>query len=342
MGKERILIWLPSPMGDAILATPSLRAIRNSLPDAEITFYANKTVKEVLSPTTFCDAWITQTGRNPFKIAGRLKKHRFSKAVLFKNSFGSALTVFLAGIPERIGYNRECRGILLTDKLQPLKSDKGDFIPSPMVDYYSGLAEYIGASPDSKKPELEVSDDARQNIEEKFGNLSKENPLIIFVPGGAFGPSKCWASERFAELADRLIENHRAEIVISVANNDKEKKIATEICDKSSHKLLNLGENPITLGELKALFSKADLVICNDTGPRHIAIALGRAVITLFGPNNPRWTETDYEKEIKIIGKAPCVPCDKPVCSRDRHLCMESITVKTVAEAANKFLKADG
>jgi heptosyltransferase-2 len=327
-------------MGDAVLATTSLKAIRNSLPRAEITFYASKTVKEILSPSSFCDAWLTQTSKNPFKIAAKLKKHRFSKAILFKNSFGSALTVFLAGIPERIGYSREARGIFLTDKLQPLKSDTGNFIPSPMVDYYSDLAEYIGASPDSKNPELEISDEARKNIEKKFGELSKENPLIIFVPGGAFGPSKCWASNRFAELADRLIENHNAEIVISVANNDKEKKIAAEICDKSSHKLLNLGDNPVTLGELKALFSKAQLVICNDTGPRHIAIALGRKVITLFGPNNPRWTETGYEKETKIIGQAPCVPCDKPVCRQDRHLCMESITVEAVANTADKILTA--
>ncbi|MDD5011332.1 MAG: lipopolysaccharide kinase InaA family protein, partial [Phycisphaerae bacterium] len=93
-----------------------------------------------------------------------------------------------------------------------------------------------------------------------------------------------------------------------------------------------------TLGQLKALFSFAELVITNDTGPRHIAIALGRKTITLFGPNNPVWTENNYPDEIKIVADVPCAPCDKPVCKKDKHYCMESITADAVCETAEKFL----
>lgn len=164
-------------------------------------------------------------------------------------------------------------------------------------------------------------------------------PVVVLVPGGAFGPSKCWPSERFAQTADRLITNYNATVVISVGPDLFEKQIAGEICDSSRHKLINLAERPVNLDELKTLFSRADLVISNDTGPRHIAIALRRKVITLFGPNDPAWTDSDYENEIQIVGNVPCAPCQKPVCKKSRHLCMEAITVEMVCNAAKKLLE---
>ena len=92
-------------------------------------------------------------------------------------------------------------------------------------------------------------------------------------------------------------------------------------------------------GQLKALFSLADLVITNDTGPRHIALALGKNVVSLFGPNNPQWTQTGHDKEIQIVGQGPCVPCDEPRCRMKQHVCMESITVEQVFTAASHFLE---
>ncbi|GAI94080.1 unnamed protein product, partial [marine sediment metagenome] len=169
--------------------------------------------------------------------------------------------------------------------------------------------------------------------------LNIDGPLIVIVPGGAFGPSKCWGSVRFAQTADWLITNYNATVVISVGPETLEKQIAEEICNSSKHKLINLAETPISLGELKALFSLADLVISNDTGPRHIAIALGRKVITLFGPNNPAWTDTGYENEIQIIGNVHCAPCSKPKCKKSKHICMEAITVEMVCEAAKELLE---
>jgi len=166
-----------------------------------------------------------------------------------------------------------------------------------------------------------------------------KGPIIVIVPGGAFGPSKYWLSERFAATGDWLITNYNATVVISVASNPIEKQIAREICDSSKHKLINLADRPISLGELKSLFSIADLVISNDTGPRHIAIALGHSVISLFGPNNPAWTDTGYENEIQLIGDVPCAPCDKPVCEKSEHLCMQAITVEMVCNAAKKILE---
>jgi heptosyltransferase-2 len=333
-----ILVWLPSPMGDAILCTPALRAIRNRFSSSRITFLADPAVRSVLSPCSFNDAWLPPQ-RNPVALAAELKAHKFTHAILFKNSFAAVLAVFLARIPNRVGYAREMRGPLLTDKLHPPRLPNGKFKPLSMLDYYLAIAERLGADTTNRSLELQTDKNDSRNLHAEFPDLVKhKNPVVVLVPGGAFGPSKCWPGENFAKIADWLVEKYNAVIVISVAPNPPEKKIAAEICALGSRKLLNLAEHPLELGELKALFSLADLVITNDTGPRHIAIPFKRKLITLFGPNDPAWTDTDYENEIQIVGNVPCAPCAKPICRKPEHLCMLSITPDMVRSAAEELL----
>lgn len=335
-----ILVWLPSPMGDAVLCTPALRAIRQHFKSCKISFFANSVVHEVLSPSSFKDVWLEQQNSNPFAIAKMLKDHKFTHAILFKNSFASGLATFLARIPLRIGYAREGRGFLLTDKLYPRKLPDGKFKPISMIDYYLAIASWLGADTADRNLELLIDPQENESLRTKLPEVAKsEEPVIVIVPGGAFGPSKCWLNVRFAQTVDWLISNYNATVVVSVSSAPAEKQIAKEICDLSKHKLINLAERPINLGELKSLFSSADLVISNDTGPRHIAIALGRSVISLFGPNNPVWTDTGYENEIQIVGDAPCAPCGKPICEKKEHLCMQAITVEMVCNAAKKLLE---
>lgn len=327
-------------MGDAVLCTPALRAIRQHLKDSKITFLGNSTVRQILSSCSFNDTWLESKDSNPFTTAKMLKRHNFTHAVLFKNSFASALAVIMARIPSRIGYAREGRSPLLTDKLHPPKLPNRRFKPISTIDYYLAIASWLGADTTDRNLELTVEPKDEQNICAKLPELlSPKGPVVVLVPGGAFGPSKCWPSDRFASTADWLITNYNATVVVSVASNPAETQIAKQICDASQHKLINLAEIPVNLGELKALFSIADLVIGNDTGPRHIAIALQRKIITLFGPNDPAWTNTDYENEIQITGDAPCAPCAKPVCKESQHLCMESITVEMVCDAVGKLLE---
>ena len=335
-----VLVWLPSPMGDAVLCTPALRAIRQHFKSDNISFLANTVVREVLSPCNFNDLWLEQQSSNPFATAKMLREYKFTHAILFKNSFSSGLATFLTKIPLRIGYAREGRGILLTDKLYPPKLTNGKFKPNPMIDYYLAIASWLGAETTNRKPELLIDPQKKQSLRAKLPEITKPNgPVVIIVPGGAFGPSKCWLPERFAETADRLIANYNATVVISVASTPVEKQIAREVCDSSKQKLVNLAERPVNRGELKSLFSIADLVITNDTGPRHIATALQRKVVSLFGPNNPAWTDTGYKNEIQLIGDAPCAPCDKPICEKKEHLCMQAITVEMVCGAVGKLLK---
>jgi len=326
-------------MGDAILCTPALRTIRERFQNRKIYFLAEPVVRDILSPSSFNNEWLMPQSENPFAIAAMLKPYNFTHAILFKNSFASALSVWLAKIPARIGYAREGRSFFLTEKLRPPKSGLFGFKPASMIDYYLTITSRLGTDTSDKYLELSVDSKDTQTIHEKLPQLEKlAGPLIILVPGGAFGLSKCWPSERFAKTADWLIDKFNATVVISVSPAQAEKQIAEQICKLSNHKLINLAQTPLTLGQLKSLFSLSDLVICNDTGPRHIAIALKRKIITLFGPNDPVWTETGYENEIQIIGNAPCAPCTEPVCKKENHLCMQDISVETVCEASQELL----
>jgi heptosyltransferase-2 len=337
--KDNILIWLPSPMGDAILCTPALKAIRNKFDSADITFFASRVVREVLSPTEFANSWLEQESSSVFTTAKTFRSRKFTKVFLFKNSFASALTCFLARIPIRVGYAREGRSIFLTQRLNPPKLPTGEFKPISIVDYYLAVASRLGADVSDRSIELSFEPNDAETVRTKLPIIfSREGPLVILVPGAAAGPSKRWQAQKFAELAEWLIENYDACVVLSVAPNPDEKQVAEEIVEAVPHKLINLGDTPVSLGELKALYSTADLVICNDTGPRHIAIGLKRKVITLVGPNNPEWTDPGYDDEIFIKGDAPCAPCDKPICRQTSHFCMDAITVEMVCQAAEKVL----
>jgi len=305
-------------MGDAILCIPALRAIRDHFRPARITFLARPVVREVLSPCSFNDAWLEHQGKNPFCVAKLLKARRFTHAILFKNSFGSAFAACVAKIPARVGYAREGRSLFLTNKLYPPKLSDGRFKPVSMIDYYLQIASAQGAESTERTIQLRVDRRAESSLAEKLPQLF----------------------QTYVQIADWLVEKYNATVVICVTTEPVEKHIAEQICGLSRYELLSLAENPLTVGELKALFARADLVVTNDTGPRHIAMALGRRLITLFGPNDPAWTQTGYENEIQIIGNAPCAPCQKPKCKMNEHLCMEAIKVEMVRNAAEKLLGA--
>lgn len=340
MHSQRLLIWIPTPLGDAIMATPALREFRRIFPHACITLLGSPFARQILSPSPFFDYWI-DLEKSFLNNTHQIKQGHFDTAITLKNSFGSALTLWMAGVDRRIGYARDGRSVLLTDRIRPLRNNKGRFQPSPMTEYYLKIAEHLGGNADNKRTELSVkSEHTTSTLETIPGLKSSTGPLVIIVPGGAFGPSKLWPIERYAELADKLYETYRATVILSVAPAKEEIAIAESICKSAASDPVNLGTVSLNGGQLKALYKLADLVIANDTGPRHIAIALDKHIITLFGPNNPEWTQYNYEKETQVIGEAPCAPCDRPVCKENRHICMESITVDQIFELTTKVLES--
>ncbi len=229
---SRILIVQPSWVGDAVMATPTLRAVREMYPAAHISYLLRRYVKPLYIGMPWVDRLITyragktrtSSHRGLLDIAGRLRSGRFDLAILLTNSFKTALMCALGNIPRRVGYRRDGRGLLLTDRLEPLKRD-GKFVPTPIIQTYLDLARHLGSTPANLKTELFVTDRERQQAEAVFARcglpidlyrpaMAGGPPVILLNPGANYGAAKCWRADYFAALADRLIETQGATLLI--------------------------------------------------------------------------------------------------------------------------------
>jgi heptosyltransferase-2 len=350
---RKILVVQPNWVGDAVMATPSLRAIRELFPHAHIAYMMKRYVKPLYTGLPWVDQLITyrsgktekKAGKGLFDLSRRLRGAKFDLAILLPNSFQTALVCKMANIPRVVGYERDGRGFLLSDKLLPRK-EKGKFVPTPIVKYYMGLAHYLGSQARDLSLKLFVTESERRGgceVLERAGltrdverpAASGKPPLILLNPGAQFGTAKCWPPEYFAALADRLVEELSATILISGA--PRERKIVDTIYRSMRHAPVDLLAKGSTLGTLKEIVRRCDLMITNDTGPRHIAAAFDVPVITLFGPTHPEWTEIDFPKERKLAVKVFCGPCQKKTCPLD-HRCMTRLTPAMVYEAAIALL----
>jgi heptosyltransferase-2 len=226
--------------------------------------------------------------------------------------------------------------------------DKGKYVPSPIVKYYLGLASYLGSNCRDIKLELFVTDSERRAAEEVLERCgidraihrpgaSGSAPMIMLNPGAQYGAAKCWLPEYFAELADRFIDELNAKILISSA--PKERRIVDAVISRMRHPVIDLARAGLSLGALKEITRRCDLMVTNDTGPRHIAAAFGVPVVTIFGPTHPEWTEIYFEKERKISIPVFCGPCQKKTCPLD-HRCMTRLTPAMVFDSAAGLLRA--
>ena len=353
---KKILVVQPSWVGDAVMATPTLRAIRDLYPQAHISYLMRRYVKPVYAGMPWADQLITyRTGKTKakagkgqfFDLAARLHAGHFDLAILLPNSFKTALVCKMARIPRILGYERDGRSFLLTDRLLPFK-DKGKFVPSPIVKYYLGLAHYLGSKHTDLTLRLFVTPGEQREASEVFARsgldpeLSRpagrgNAPLILLNPGAAFGAAKCWRPEYFAELADRFVDELGATVLLSAA--PKERAIVEAIKRQMRHAPVDLSNKGMTLGSLKEIVRRCDLMVTNDTGPRHIAAAMDVPVVTVFGPTHPEWTEIYYAKERQVAVKVFCGPCQRKTCPLD-HRCMTRVTPAMVFERSVELLPA--
>ncbi len=344
---ERVLVVLPNWVGDVVLATPALRAIRERCPSARITFLLKRPLAEVLSGSPWADETVfwparfaaqsrPERHRGFLGLAGELRDRRFDWAVLLTNSFRSALLARLAGVRRRIGYDRDGRGLLLTDKLLPLKVD-GRFVPVAMTRYYNAVARYLGCRECGEQPELFTTAAEEAEADRVIARAGADGgrPIAVLNPGASFGPAKCWLPDRFAEVGDALVRGHGAAVFI--ACGPKETQIARDVASRMREPAVVLDDPVLGLGPMKALLRRAALLITNDTGPRHFANAFGTPVVTIFGPTDPRWTETASPRERTVMVQVECGPCMKRHCPLD-HRCMTRIDSQMVLMAARNLL----
>lgn len=332
---ERILALVPNWLGDVAMCTPALRALRRLYPDAEITAAGRAAACDLLAGLP----WLTRLAPFParagfvdtIRIAYDLRPHARDLAVIFPHSFRAALLASLAGADRRVGYDRDKRATFLTDRVPP-HTENGVIAPIYMAEEYLGLITHLGGVDDGKGLELRADPDVTLAVQAR---LAGSGPIVGIAPGAAFGPSKRWLPERYAAVADRLAEQAGARCVLITGPGEEDTRDA--VMDAARTSFIRTDGGKPSIETLKATISQLDLLIGNDSGPRHVAVAFGTPVVCIMGSTSPRYSEGPYEKGRVLRVDVDCGPCQKPVCTTD-HRCMTRITAEQVVEAALEFL----
>ncbi len=352
----KIGIFLPNWIGDVVMATPTLRAVRDQYPTAEIFGIMRPYVADVVAGTGLLDQTLFYNPRGKIRaqrdwsLVRRLRAERFDTILLLPNSLRTGILAWMSGAARRVGFARDLRGWLLTDAVFPNSNPK----PHPVIDEYLKLAERIGCRKLSRQMELAVLPEDQARLDDfwsgrwfvdgnswKEMNGSQPPSYVCLNTGGAFGAAKNWPREYFAELAGRIArECHRPVLVVcGPSERDDARWIATEARHPS---VFSLADVPLSIGLTKAAIRGADLLVTTDSGPRHFAAPFETPVITLFGPTHIEWSETYYKRAEHLQLKLDCGPCQQRECPLKHHRCMRDLSVETVFAAVHRQLKMPG
>ncbi|MCC6144148.1 MAG: lipopolysaccharide heptosyltransferase II [Candidatus Hydrogenedentes bacterium] len=321
---KAILALLPNWLGDVAMATPALRALHRRFPEARISVAgraAGVALLEGLPFITGAHVLPARPGlRQILAAAAALRAPHPELTVIFPHSFRAALLAWVVGSRRRIAQARDGRAWLLTETA-----------PRPKEIIYTAreyldLVAALGAQDDGAG--LELHADAA-HVEAVRAQVSRR-PLIGIAPGAAFGPSKLWPAERFAEAVNRLVQETGGQAVMLVGPGEEE--VGARVRAGAKAPILDLQSSPPSIARLKAIVAELDLLICNDTGPRHLAVAFKKPVVCIMGPTSPRYTNSPWERGRVIRIDVDCGPCQKPTCTTD-HRCMTGIEVDTVVAA---------
>jgi heptosyltransferase-2 len=335
----KILVRAPNWVGDAVMAIPALEAIRRMHARDEISILARPVVADLIFGQLFANRVLSYDYRGKHggwlgreKLVAELRKEKFEVAVLLQNAFEAAWLARRAGIPERIGYARDARGLLLTKAIRVPRVGE---IPKHESHYYLELlrrAGWIETSQPISTIRLMVTDAARAAAESALRAAGARESAwrCAIAPGASYGAAKCWPPERFALLADRLISESGADVIFFGTPGEKE--IAARIRSKMKSRVTSL-VGQTSMRDLPALFACCSAFIGNDSGAMHVAAAAGLPVIGIFGSTDPDATAPVTERFTLIRETVSCSPCFLRRCPVD-HRCMTRISVDSVFTAA--------
>ncbi len=341
---KNILIRCPNWVGDIVMATPVFGCIRENFPEAKITGCVRKYARGIIEDGPWFDRIIECHDKNLYgfiETVSRIREFKPEMAILLPNSTRSFLTAKLGGARLIYGYKRNIRKFFISGGPDPVRTN-GGIKPMPMIRYYSEICRYLGikiaADP---KPRLFISSYLEEKGERtlRAHGISSTDKVIGLNPGASFGSSKCWPPENFAKLAEFIEEEIRCKIMLFAGPG--EEKIAKAIVDKSRADIINTAPDNIDLAHLKPLIKRCELLVTNDTGPRHYAVAFDIPVVVLMGPTNPLYTAANLERTMVLREELDCSPCHKKTCPTD-HRCMKDISPEKVFEGVKRMLKEFG
>lgn len=336
-----IVVRAPTWVGDAVMATPALRALRAAHPSARITVEGRAALEGLLNGLSSFDEFLVDSSRGAWatrRRARRLREGEFDLAVLLPDSPRAALGPFLARIPRRIGYARDpLRRALLTDHLDYPRSN-GRRTVVPTTERYLEITRRLGCVDRGTELELRVAPEAAERIDRELVcyGIGADDDLLVVTPGASFGSSKLWPTEHFARACDRISRDLALTAVLAPGPGEFE--IAELIATQMNERAVVLIDGQPRLENLKALIARSELVLTNDTGPRHIAVALRRPAVVVIGPTDPAHTALHLEHQRVLRRELPCSPCQLKICPID-HRCMTGLRPGRVAEAARELFE---
>ena len=335
---QKILVVAPSWVGDCMLMQPMLLRLKQRFPDSLIDVLAPPWTVLLLKQMPEVNEVII----NPFphgalhllaryRLGKELRAKEYNAAYVLPNSYKSALVPYFANIPMRIGFTGEMRYGLLNDAR---KLDKRK-LPL-MVERFSQLAEATSNDVQSSipHPRLSVSDETRQQTLSKF-DLNLDQPVAIFCPGAEYGPAKRWPAQYYAELAQKLRTQGYA---VWLIGSPKDSEVAEKIVSLGNQAVRNLC-GTTDLGDAIALLSCASLVVSNDSGLMHIAAALDRPMLAIFGSSSPQFTPPLSKQALVLKLDLKCSPCFKRECPLGHFNCMMQLTPAEVSKHVTTILE---
>lgn len=339
----KIGVFLPNWIGDAVMATPALRALREHYADAEIVGIHRPVISTVFAGSDLLDrTMIHDPGGNMAEHRGlgfvrTLRSEAFDVVLLLTNSFRTAWMAWLGGATRRVGFTGEGRSWMLTD---PVPDTASTEVVSAL-DCYLALAGALGCATERRPTELAVTPDEESEWQSYAATFDAELAAlrtVVLNGGGAFGAAKHWPTEYFADLARRIVDQYDWKVLVLCGPAERE--TAREIVRQADRsRVLSLAECELSLGLSKAAVRGADLMITTDSGPRHFAQPFGVPVITLFGPTHVGLSETYDEQAIHLQVPVECGPCQQRVCPLEHHACMRDLTVDRVFRAVREQLE---
>ena len=330
-------------IGDSVMTLPALKALRKGLRGTKISLLVKPWVSAVFENNPDSDEIIPYGDMHKgfigkIKLSRTLSKKNFCGALLLQNAFDAALLPFLAGVKERIGYNRDGRRFLLTNAIS---------VPSSkmhQIYYYLNLVGQIGIKAEYSYPYIYLILDERLDARMRLKEMKR--PILGINPGATYGSAKRWFPERFAEVATWFVADTGGSVIIFGGKSEVD--IADEIYKniipefRKTDTLLNVA-GQTTLRELISLISECDVFLTNDSGPLHLAYALRTPMVAIFGSTDPRLTgpppavESQYNAVV-VAPDIPCSPCFERSCKRNDMRCMYAVTSDDVYYGIKKVL----
>jgi len=332
-----LAIFLPNWVGDLVMATPTLRAVRRHFgPSARMVGILRPQLAELLSGSPWLDELFpfdpksNQRKNGRLALIGRMRRQRFDLALLLTNSLHTAALAWLGGARQRVGYARDGRSLFLTRPVQAARVGR-QFLPLPMAESYLVLARAIGCPEESPQLELNVTETESKQAERAWRDLGMrtDGQVVAINSSGAYGNAKLWPDEHCAALAGKIAEqlDHDVLVLCGPGEQDAARRIAARA---GSPRVFSLAAQAVSLGLTKGCLARCRLMVSTDSGPRHIAAALGKPVVTLLGPTLPAWIENPSVRGPMLRTELECLGCGKRTCPLVHHRCMRDLTPERV------------